>query len=119
MIALKHWVQTIVVGSALLALTAPAGAQARWTGPTDQNQNAPATTMSSGSTGGPEYWHVNMAGGFGKLLSISPVAARIQLQDGTTNTFSISHAQYEKLKSMVGLSIGFEVRHDVLYSSNT
>jgi len=63
-------------------------------------------------------WHVNMTDAGGTLLGISPVAARVQLDDGTTRTFAISQCEYEKLKGMTGMYISFDVRHDVLQETN-
>jgi hypothetical protein len=72
-----------------------------------------AGMMDSGGS-----WHVNMSDVSGKLVDISPVAARVRLDNRTTRTFSISHGQYERLREDVGRRISFDVRHDVLYATS-
>ncbi|HTW83720.1 MAG TPA: hypothetical protein VMD91_06625 [Candidatus Sulfotelmatobacter sp.] len=82
-----------------------------------------AQSMSMGAYGyAPVHadpaWHVNLTNASGKLVNVSPVAARVRFADGRSRIFEISHGQYERLRSMRGAWISFDVRHDVLRDVN-
>jgi hypothetical protein len=100
----KPLTQTVAAATALALLAAP----------------ALATTWSAGATKPMQQmhhenaWFVNMSDASGTLVGVSPVAAKVQLENGNTKTFEISYGQYEKLKGMVGQYISFNVAHDVL-----
>ncbi|HTU81460.1 MAG TPA: hypothetical protein VMF61_04980 [Candidatus Acidoferrales bacterium] len=59
-------------------------------------------------------WDVNIANGYATLVNVSPVAARVEFDNGTVRTFALSHADYDRLRDMRGLPLSFQVRHDVL-----
>jgi len=95
-----HRFKPLAIGSLLaLTLAAPAVAQ-NWT---------PMRTQRA--------WHINMTARQGTLVGLSPVAAKIQFDDGRQRVFSVSHGQYERLRGDVGSTISFDVRHGVLHAT--
>ncbi len=62
-------------------------------------------------------WHVNMKNMHGKIVSISPVAVRIEFANSAQHTFSISRNEYEQLRNLGGERISFDVQHNVLQTT--
>jgi len=100
--------RSAAVAALLPLLAAPALGQS-------MNANGNAYAPMSGNPA----WHVNLTGASAKLVNVSPVAARVRFADGRTRIFEISHGQYERLRSMLGDSVSFDVRHDVMRNVTT
>jgi hypothetical protein len=92
----KKFLQFVALPLALLALTT-------------------ATAFAATRNTTPSTRTVNIPNGFGTLVGISPVAARVGFDNGTTQTFSISRHQYKELRDMVGTPLWFHVDDNVLY----
>jgi hypothetical protein len=89
-----------------------------WLAQTAASNGYWSASMHAGEMKPQVYWHVNLTDASGRLVDLSPVAARVIFDDRTARTFSISHGQYERLRNDIGHPISFNVGHDVLYATD-